>query len=435
MTDLVDRSSADVEAPEDVSPDDIAADVAAPAGASPEAEPFELTGSVRAAFAALLASAALIHLVMVPSHWGESAVEGVGFLASGWLQLALAVGLLVRPARWILQLVVLANVALVGVWIVSRTAGLPFGEHAGHAESLSIVDGTAVAVELAAVALALQLLLRPFGFLRTSSRALGFGVPIAALLMTSAAIASPEARNHASGSHGDHGAMGHDHGAAGDDRGLSQLTNGHQHGQVNEELDDATQAELAVQLSGSRALVERYPTVADAEAAGYTQAGPFTPGLGTHYSHPDINTADENGNGLIDGNDVERPLLIFDGTEPDSPIAGFMYYIGGQAVPEGFAGPNDNWHYHTGVCIIPQPDGSIETPFADDQGRESACNRVDGQWLEVTGNMVHVWSVPSYESELGVFNEINPALTCPDGTYYQIPLEDSVGRDSTCRNT
>jgi hypothetical protein len=35
--------------------------------------------------------------------------------------------------------------------------------------------------------------------------------------------------------------------------------------------------------------------------------------------------------------------------------------------------------------------------------------------------MVHVWSVPGWESSQGLFGEVNPALACPDGTYYQRP--------------
>lgn len=436
MTDLIDRSSeqaADADPADDPSRED-AATAAAPD--DERAAPFDLPFPVRSALGALLAAAGVIHLVMVPSHWGESGVEGPGFMLAGWLQIALAVALLRRPARWMLQLSVLSNVVLVAVWAVSRTAGLPFGQHAGHAETVSVVDGTTVGLELAAVALALGLLLRGAGFVRADSRAFALGVPVMALVLASVAIASPSARNHAAGSHGDHGAMGHEHGHA-DDKGLSLLTNGHQHGQGEEQLDDATQAELAVQLAGTRVLVERYPTVADAEAAGYNRAGPFSPGTGAHYQNPaSAGNADADGNGLIDPAEIDRPLLIFAGTAPDSPLAGFMYYVDGEEAPEGFAGGNDHWHYHTHICIVPRADGSIDVPFADEaELTEGICNDAGGQWIAKTGNMLHVWTVPGYESDLGVFNEINPSLTCPDGSYYQIPLEESVGRETTCRNT
>src|SRR5215510_7841833 len=44
--------------------------------------------------ACLSAAAGIIHLVMAPSHFGESTVEGAGFLVAGWAQLALAVALI-----------------------------------------------------------------------------------------------------------------------------------------------------------------------------------------------------------------------------------------------------------------------------------------------------------------------------------------------------
>jgi hypothetical protein len=342
-----------------------------------------------------------------------------------------------------LPLSIVANLALVAVWAVSRISGLPFGEHANHAETVSIVDGSVVALELVAVVLAVLMLGRRPVVARSSNRAMAFTLPVAALLLASVAIASPAARDHAAGSHGDHMAGGegggHAHGgeAAADDKGLSLLSNGHQHGNGVEELDAETQAELAVQLAPAAELVERYPTVADAEEAGYRRAGPFSPALGAHYQKGDVGNADVDGDGWMDREDVLRPILIYDGTEPDSPIAGFMYYVLGEEVPEGFAGPNDHWHEHSNVCVVFNEDGTVDSPFgADLEGvTERMCRDVGGEFMNVTGNMVHAWLVPGYESELGTFNELNPAITCPDGTYYRIPLREIGDRDTMCRNT
>jgi hypothetical protein len=54
--------------------------------------------------------------------------------------------------------VVAVNLACVAAWAVSRTAGLPFGAHVGHAETVSFVDGACVALEVAAVLVAVALL-------------------------------------------------------------------------------------------------------------------------------------------------------------------------------------------------------------------------------------------------------------------------------------
>jgi hypothetical protein len=449
MTDLIDRSAPEG-AGDDVGPGaepTVDVDVSEGSTATREvAEPrsgrHDVPAADRAGLAALLAAAGIVHLVMAPSHLGESGVEGAGFVVAGWLQIGLALGLMARPQRWMLQLSVLANVALVAVWAVSRTAGLPFGAHADHAESVSIVDGSVVALELVAVALAVWLLGGRPAVARSGSRAMALTLPVAALVLTSVAIASPSARDHAAGSHGDHmagGEGGHAHGGeATDDKGLSQLSNGHQHGDGVEELDPDTQAELAVQLAGTAELVERYPTVADAEAAGYRRGGPFAPGLGAHYQQGGVNAnSDADGDGWMDPEDVLRPILIYDGTEADSPLAGFMYYVLGEEIPEGFAGPNDHWHQHTNVCVVFKSDGSVDSPFGADSRdvTEEMCSDAGGEFLNVTGNMVHVWTVPGYESEFGTFNEINPAITCPDGTYYTIRSEEIGDRETTCRNT
>jgi hypothetical protein len=109
---------------------------------------------------------------------------------------------------------------------------------------------------------------------------------------------------------------------------------------------------------------------------------------------------------------------------------------GSTAEPEGFAGPNDHWHYHEHVCVRFLPDGSIETPFgADLPGlTQDMCTEVGGSWLAFTGYMVHVWNVPGYESPDGMFTELNPKITCPDGTYFKIPTEEIGERATTCRD-
>jgi hypothetical protein len=50
--------------------------------------------------------------------------------------------------------------------------------------------------------------------------------------------------------------------------------------------------------------------------------------------------------------------------------------------------------------------------------------------LPVTGYMLHVWNVPGWETPDGVFGELNPRITCRDGTYHVIPL-DRIGTNST----
>jgi hypothetical protein len=99
---------------------------------------------------------------------------------------------------------------------------------------------------------------------------------------------------------------------------------------------------------------------------------------------------------------------------------------------EGFAGPDDVWHYHSDVCITMGPEGIGAPLGADRSATEEQCDEFGGFLIEKTNYMVHVWSVPGYESREGLFSNLNPAIRCPDGTFYTV--EESGTASTTCRN-
>lgn len=223
-----------------------------------------------------------------------------------------------------------------------------------------------------------------------------------------------------------------------DDLGFSLLTNGHHHRDTDlQPLTAAEQAELDEQLAATRAVAERYPTVADAESAGYRRSGPYSPGLGAHYVR--TNAEALNPDGDLDDADLASPLaILYDGTDPGSEVVGFMYYSTAAEEPEGFAGSNDVWHRHTNICIVQRPDGSLDAPLgADRSSTAEECALFGGSLMPETQWMVHVWSVPGYElggDGGGVFAEVHPAIRCADGTYYQRPIEEWPDSPlSTCR--
>lgn len=157
--------------------------------------------------AGLMAGAGIIHLVMVPIHaGGSSLLDPLAFAAAGWFQLAVAAAILTGSARrWVFTATVVANLAMVGVWVWSRTAGLPVGSHAGVAEDVGTVDLLCVGLELAAVALAGALLLARHP-LRTGVLAPALGA-VAVLGLTTTVIVAPDTAEHG----------GHTHGEAADD--------------------------------------------------------------------------------------------------------------------------------------------------------------------------------------------------------------------------
>ena len=75
---------------------------------------------------ALSSVAALIHLLVTPEHFGEWWGYGTFMLGAFIAQAISAAALLVWP-RWRLLLLagVIGNLAIVGMWAVSRTVGIP----------------------------------------------------------------------------------------------------------------------------------------------------------------------------------------------------------------------------------------------------------------------------------------------------------------------
>jgi hypothetical protein len=285
-----------------------------------------------------------------------------------------------------------ANLAFVGAWAVSRTAGLPFGENAGHAGSLGFLDLTCVALEIALIVASCAVLTRPGlgSALRGSRLGLAAAVPVGILALTTAAVASPGARNHAHDSHGDaamasdhdgaSAAGGHHDAAAASGGALTDL-NGHEikgvkaqdvahETEPDKPLDPATRSELAQQLIAARETALKYPTVADATKAGYILVGGgFGPGAGAHYI----------GGGFGGGFDPAKPpTLIYDGISPTSQIVGLMYLGSGEnsGAPEGFTGPDGHWHRHSGVCLK-----GVETIFPVDASvTEARCTAAGGSF-------------------------------------------------------
>ena len=411
----------------------------------------DVMAGLRVLLAVLSASAGAIHLAMVPSHWGESVAEGVGFAVTGWLQLVFAAVVLTRPSRTMLWLAAALNAAAIATWIVSRTAGLPFGAHAGHAETAGFIDVTCVVFEAVLIVACIALAFRPrFGARHARSGMAIAGIAsLGVLALTTSALASPGARNHAAHSHGEtaagsggghahgtpaagdgSGGSGHTHAvpAGADDKGFSKLHNGqHEHTTMVHHLDDPTNAELERQLAITREVARQIPTVAAALAAGYNRVGPYFPGIGAHFmrEYGPLTTIPD---GVVDDVDLRNPfMLIFNGTSPTSRITGFMYYSTSPVEPAGFVGRNDTWHYHEDICFK-YGDAGIDVPYGLDHSATPAqCAKVGGNILPKTGYMLHVWSVPGFTMTTnygGVFGEANPKLSCADGSYYMLPVDE-----------
>jgi hypothetical protein len=177
--------------------------------------------TARLLLASLAIAAGAVHLAMSPIHASSSTTEAVGFAVVGWAQIALGIGMLVRPSREVLFITLILNAGVIGAYIVSRTVGLPVGANAGNADSVEAVDLMVTIFEGVLVAGAALLLLKPdLASLDGDASSLSFekiavasAIPLLVLVATSVALADPELAQH-----------GHDDGS------LVSSSGGHAHG-------------------------------------------------------------------------------------------------------------------------------------------------------------------------------------------------------------
>lgn len=159
--------------------------------------------------------------------------------------------------------------------------------------------------------------------------------------------------------------------------------------------DPAVQQVYDSQISSAKSATLPYPTLADAEAAGYVTTPLVEAGVGVHA----VNW------GLVGGFDPARPaMLLYEGIEPTSRLLALSYYIVSDPdrQPEGFAGPNDHWHNHIDICIAAGallPTTHLPSDCADRGG------------VYLTGRnlwMLHAWVVDGVVNPWGVFATYNP---------------------------
>ncbi len=110
--------------------------------------------------AMLSLAAALIHAWVVPEHFEEWWGYGTFFLVVALAQGLYSLGLVRWPGQELFVLGIAGNLAIIVLYIVTRTAGIPlFGPHAGEVEEIGGIDLVSVIVELVLV-IALVVLLR-----------------------------------------------------------------------------------------------------------------------------------------------------------------------------------------------------------------------------------------------------------------------------------
>ena len=406
-----------------ISPDPALAEIEAQlAPPSPNAEP-----SFRWLLAGCSLGAAALHFAFSSAHFAEYWLYGVFFVAAAWLQLAWAIGIVLRPGRRLLLAGYASNAAIIVVWALSRTVGVLIGPGASTKEAVGFPDILATGLEGAVVVGSLVLLLAPRLLARRSvvrllSPIAVFGGVALVAAGTGYAMSSRFAGAHVH-THAAAGLTGNTPcEQAGPPASQGQVLDGagHFHRGPNPQhpLVAADRLRLEEQQTAARAVAEKFPTVADAERGGYRKSTVYVPCIGAHYTNIALATR-------FDPNAPSE--LLYDGTTPDAHIVGLSYLVwhpGG--APSGFVGPNDAWHQHTfngGLCI--RPDGLVVGAEATTPAQ---CAARGGQKVPLKDIwMLHDWVVPGFECSWGVF-----ASECPElggrtgGTAWDAP--DPSGR-------
>jgi hypothetical protein len=110
------------------------------------------------AAAALSLAAAWVHLAYAGSHLRQWWAYGAFFLATGAGQALFAPLILRLPRAWVIAAGVAGNVAIIAMYVVSRTYGPPLGPHAHAPEVAGPIDLATTAAEVLLVGVLLTMM-------------------------------------------------------------------------------------------------------------------------------------------------------------------------------------------------------------------------------------------------------------------------------------
>jgi hypothetical protein len=100
----------------------------------------EAPGTAMSFAAAFSIAAGAVHAVVCPEHFHAAMLYGWFFAVSAAAQLAWAGLVVLRPHRWVLVAGLVGNLAIIVLWAVTRTVGIPLGPEAGVVEAVGVLD-------------------------------------------------------------------------------------------------------------------------------------------------------------------------------------------------------------------------------------------------------------------------------------------------------
>jgi hypothetical protein len=186
-------------------------------------------------------------------------------------------------------------------------------------------------------------------------------------------------------------------------------------------LDHETCERVGAQLDLAKSYALQHPTLADAEANGFTSTFGFISGMGTHHGKDAITPAllaDPTfdrldpviPNSIIDDRfEPAKPeFLQYNGNGPDAELVGMSYYVRttNGLPPEGFPGNNDWWHHHLTLCLDPATAQARGVNTSD-----AACASSGGINVHLQDYyMLHIWVVDDLEFERDIHAPFHPCI-------------------------
>jgi hypothetical protein len=167
---------------------------------------------VRAGTCAALVGAAVVHATVVGDHFEEWPPAGLFFLALLVVEALLAAGVVVAWGRRVALLVLASSLGTLGVWALSRTAGLPVGPPGLRArEPVGVPDLACVVLEVAAALLVTPWVLSRRQRATPADRRISSVLAAGAAVLVAAAVTGWGVAPAVSGDEGHHD---HTHGSA-----------------------------------------------------------------------------------------------------------------------------------------------------------------------------------------------------------------------------
>lgn len=337
---------------------------------------------------------AALHLLVADSRGTDWRLEGAALLGIGVVTGGLSVAVLVSPARW--PVVVLGAVAVlpvVGI-VWTRLVDYPIGPFADYSPRLTVYDVVVMCVALVVASMAGAALLIGVDHLGPPGFRFDTVAPIVVVLAALPGFGLSSWTERATTITG----AAHAHGVvtvagSSSNNGLATA----------EPLTTADRIRLGAQMEAARAAALLFPTLADAERAGWVPIGDFVPGAGQMLVNPSP----------IDAFDPAIPsALLFASSAEDAPVVGVQYDVRGDDAPDGFIGQRPLWHLHAGTCEIDDDRGTVTVVY-EPAVTGTACVGIDARLTTTVSWMIRAWVIPGWDNPGGPFAHDHSLLTQP----------------------